>query len=119
MRSVYEAQARRLTEEHDRIRDYAGDGFQPRATAISLRDLRFSNYLLPLPGTTDTEIPVFGPHFYIVGLQVLTQYYSVLTLCLENVLGRNSNIIIIIIIIIIIMCYVEAKCSSSDPDSNI
>jgi len=29
------------------------------------------------------------------------------------------KIIIIIIIIIIIMCYVEAKGSTSDPDSNI
>jgi hypothetical protein len=55
--SQAQAKARRLTYEHDRVRDYAGDGFQPRATAISLRDLRFSNYLLPLPGMTNTEIP--------------------------------------------------------------
>ena len=65
----------RLTYERDRVRDYAGDGFQPRAPSICLRDLRFSNYQLPLPGMTDTEIRVFGPHFYTVGLEVITQYY--------------------------------------------
>jgi hypothetical protein len=53
---------------------------------------------------TDTEIPVFGPHFYTVGFQVVTQHYSIRTaLCLVNIIGRYSDIIIIIIIIVVII----------------